>query len=62
MAALGCKKGKCTGTLLPVASLPKNCTDTLVTTEPSNFVVRDDTGKDLAHPGTFVPPASADVP
>jgi hypothetical protein len=61
-ATLTCKKGKCTGTLYPIACLPKNCADTRVTTELSNFAVRDADGKDVARPGTFLVPAAADAP
>jgi hypothetical protein len=61
LATLNCKKGRCTGTFFPIACLPPNCADTLVTTELSNLVVRDAGHKDLARPGTFIPPAAADA-
>ncbi len=61
LATLDCKKGKCTGTFLPIACLPKNCADVLVTTELSNVVVHDDAQQDLARPGTFVPAAAGDA-
>lgn len=61
-ATLTCKKGKCTGTLYPIACLPKNCADARVTTELSNFAVRDDQAKDVARPGTFLTPAAGDAP
>jgi len=61
LATLDCKKGRCTGTFFPIACLPKNCADVLVTTELTNVVVHDDAQQDLARPGTFIPAAAADA-
>jgi hypothetical protein len=58
---LACRNGKCKGELRGAACLPGNCADALITTEFSSFTVFDDAGKALATPGTFVPPAKADV-
>jgi hypothetical protein len=60
-ATLHCKKGRCTGTFLPIACLPPNCADVLVTTELSNVVVHDDAQQNLARPGTFITPAATDA-
>ena len=58
---VSCRSGRCKGDLIGAGCLPKNCADTLLTTELEELVVYDDAGRRLARPGTFVPPASADA-
>jgi len=62
VAELTCKRGKCKGTLVPIACLPKACADTPITSELSALVVRDDAGQALAAPGTTLAPAASDAP
>lgn len=59
---VSCRNGKCKGDLIGAGCLPKTCADTLLTSEFVSLVVTDDADQPLATPGTFVPPASADVP
>lgn len=59
---IDCKAGKCRGTLFQIACLPKPCADTLVISELSALVVKDDAGRALATPGLTVLPARADAP
>jgi hypothetical protein len=61
-ASLTCTRGKCKGTLVPIACLPKTCADTPITSELSSLVVRDDTGQALAAPGTTLAADDSDAP
>jgi len=60
LGSLACKRGKCKGTLYPIACLPKTCADTPITTEMVGLVVRDDAGNALATPGTTLAPSASD--
>jgi hypothetical protein len=59
---VACRNGRCKGDLVGAGCLPGSCADTFFTTELVSLVVNDDAGQPLATPGTFVPPAKADVP
>ena len=61
-ATIGCRGGKCSGRLLPIAGLPKHCADAAITSELVSLVVKDDAGTALAVPGTAVAPGKADAP
>jgi hypothetical protein len=60
--SISCRGGKCRGDLIGAGCLPKNCTDTMLTTEFVSLVVNDDAGQPLAAPGTFVVPTKNDLP
>lgn len=59
---LTCTRGRCTGRLVPLGCLPKECADTPIVSELSSLVVKDDTGQRLATPGLIVTPAPRDAP
>jgi hypothetical protein len=59
MATVACRSGKCKGTLIPVACLPKNCASVAITSEFVSLVVHDDSGDPnvaLATPGLLIAP------
>lgn len=62
IADLRCTNGKCKGTLLPIACLPKTCADAAITSEIVSLEVREGTTV-IAVPGTTVAPyPKGDVP
>jgi len=58
---LACKGGRCRGSVLPAACLPRECADVPVTTELRALEVLDaptlEGGKAIARPGLFIAPA-----
>ena len=57
---LTCKGGRCKGSVLPAACLPRECADVPITTEFRILEVLDvptlEGGKAIARPGLFVAP------
>ena len=60
LGTLACKAGRCKGSLLPFACLPRECADVPITTEFRLLEVLDaptvEGGKAIARPGLFVAP------
>jgi len=60
LGTLACSGGRCKGKVLPSACLPRECTDTPITTEFRLLEVLDaptlEGGRAIARPGLFVPP------
>jgi hypothetical protein len=58
---LTCKSGRCKGSVLPAACLPRECADVSITTELRLLEVLDaptlEGGRAIARPGLFVAPA-----
>lgn len=60
-ATITCTSGRCKGTFLPAACLPKQCADGLVTTELGTIEIKNgDTV--VARPGTVLLPQATDAP
>jgi len=60
-AAITCTNGRCKGTFLPIACLPKQCADGVVTTELSSIEVTNG-ATPVARPGTVLVPQATDAP
>ena len=64
-ATITCTNGRCKGTFLPVACLPKHCADALVTTELASIEVTNGStpgSTPVARPGTVLVPQATDAP
>ena len=61
LADVTCSRGRCKGTLIPIACLPKQCADALVVTELSSIQITDGTTP-VARPGTILAPQATDAP
>jgi len=61
IATVTCTNGRCKGTFLPAACLPKQCADAQVTTELSSIEVTNGSTP-VARPGTVLVPQATDAP